>query len=146
VVWGRGTQSILWARGPCPAWVPGPSTSPLDRCMSRLTATFLVFVASALLASAVAADEWRAVANTDIQWRPNGAHLTLGDALHIAEAEAIRNHVRLSDFQAPHFRYHHRDDGYVWVFIYDGTVPKPGNHFLVAVNDRTQYAKFSPGE
>jgi hypothetical protein len=21
----------VWARGPCPTWVPGPSTSPLER-------------------------------------------------------------------------------------------------------------------
>jgi len=29
-VWGRGTREKLWARGPCPTWVPGPSTSPLE--------------------------------------------------------------------------------------------------------------------
>ena len=29
-VWRRGSRERLWARGACPAWSCGPSTSPLD--------------------------------------------------------------------------------------------------------------------
>jgi hypothetical protein len=29
-VWRRGSREKVWARGACPTWVPGPSTSPLD--------------------------------------------------------------------------------------------------------------------
>ena len=37
-VWGRGSQERLWARGPCPTWVPGPSTSPLEAVMAPISA------------------------------------------------------------------------------------------------------------
>jgi len=33
--WGRGTRERVWARGPCLAWVPGPSTSPLEDATQR---------------------------------------------------------------------------------------------------------------
>jgi hypothetical protein len=29
-VWRRGSGERLWARGACPAWLSGPSTSPLE--------------------------------------------------------------------------------------------------------------------
>jgi hypothetical protein len=34
--WGRGARERWWARGPCPAWSCGPSTSPLDRQPERM--------------------------------------------------------------------------------------------------------------
>jgi hypothetical protein len=114
--------------------------------MSRLTATFALLVALTAVPLGAAAGEFHAVTATDKQWRPEGAHLTLEAALHIAEAEALK-HVSLSDFLRPQFRYSHdKDLGYIWAFVYDGKVPKPGNHFLVVVNDRTRQRTFMPGE
>jgi hypothetical protein len=114
--------------------------------MSRLTATFALLVALTAVPLGAAAGEFHPVTATDKQWRPAGAHLTLGAALHLAEAEAL-THENLSDFLTPQFRYSHdKDLGYIWAFVYDGKVPKPGNHFLVVVNDRTQQATFMPGE
>ena len=137
----------MCTRGSNRALLGGPSTSPLDRCMSRLTAIFALVGVLAAVPPVVAAGEFHAVTATDKQWRPDGAHLTLETALHIAEAEALKNHESLADFLTPQFRYSHdKDLGYIWAFVYDGKVPKPGNHFLVVVNDRTQQATFMPGE
>jgi hypothetical protein len=44
---------------------------------------------------------YREVSSAEPQWRPNGTHLTLGSALHIAEAEAERTRVHFSDFGLP---------------------------------------------
>ena len=129
------------------ALLRGPSTSPLDRCMSRLTAIFALLGVLTAVPLVVAAGEFHAVTATAKQWRPEGAYLTLEAALHIAKAEALKNHVSLSDFLTPQFRYSHdKELGYIWAFVYDGKVPKPGNHFLVVVKDRTQQATFMPGE
>jgi hypothetical protein len=90
---------------------------------------------------------YHAVSSADPQWRPNGAHLTLGSALHIAEAEAERNQIRFSDYQSPWYWYDCTHGyGCAWVFIYEGKVPAPGNDFMVTVDDRTQHAAFAPGE
>ena len=115
--------------------------------MRRLSAKSLLPFAFALLTLCAVAGDFQAVSSVDTQWRPEGARLTLGAALHIAEAEVSKKHISLSDYSAPVFRYSHdKDEGYVWAFIYDGKVPMPGNHFLVVVNDRTQRAAFVPGE
>jgi len=42
VVWARGTQSILRARGPWLAWSSGPSTSPLAAMRTPWYSTWLV--------------------------------------------------------------------------------------------------------
>jgi hypothetical protein len=79
-------------------------------------------------------------------WRPKGASLTLDVALHLAEAEAVKNHMTLSDFQKPWFWYHHWDSGdYVWSFHFEGNVPALGNDFLVDVHDRTRHVEFVHG-
>jgi hypothetical protein len=77
--------------------------------------------------------------------------LTLGAALKLAEAEAVRRHVTLSNFQPPWFRYdfsvYHPDTGdgyYVWAFAYEGKPPVSDN-LLIIVTDRTEYAEFVPG-
>jgi hypothetical protein len=88
----------------------------------------------------------RQVRSTEPQWRPTGAHLTLGSALHIAEAEAKRNRVHFSDFESPEFWYdctHGKDC--VWVFFYEGKVIEEGNDFMVYVNDRTKRSKYTHG-
>jgi hypothetical protein len=110
----------------------------------------LLLIALPLLALRAAAGEshgpYREVSSADPQWRPNGAHLTLGSALHIAEAEAKRNHIHFSDFESPWFWYDctHSDDG-VWVFHYEGMVPAIGNDFIVFVNDRTRHSEYTHG-
>jgi hypothetical protein len=114
--------------------------------MSRLIAKVLPLIGVALLVSHAAADEWQRVASTDKNTCPTGAHLTLAQALHLAEVEASKHHIDFSDFLEPSFEYSHdNNQGYTWAFIYDGKVPAPGNHFMVVVNDRTQHADFVPG-
>jgi hypothetical protein len=110
-------------------------------------------IAIALLSTRALAGDFQAVASTDKAWRPKGAHLTLGAALQVAEAEALRNHVSSSDFQRPWFRYdyelYHYDNGegyYVWAFIYEGKDAASRNHFVVIVNDHTQRAQFILGQ
>lgn len=117
--------------------------------LGRLTT--LVF-ALALLCTRASADEFKAVAATDKGWRPRAGHLTLGVALQIAETEVSSRKLSVADFQSPWFRYdyelYHPDNGdgdYVWVFVYEGKVPAPSNHFVVIVNDRTRYVEFVPG-
>ena len=55
MVCGRGTQSILWARGRWLAWSSGPSTSPLER-MPRLRISAVVGLALALVPPVAHAD------------------------------------------------------------------------------------------
>ena len=98
--------------------------------MLRLPANFLLLVALAPLALRAATGDFRPVASLDAHWRPAGAHLTLGEALHIAQAEATRNHISFSDYLAPVFRYsYEKDQGYIWAFIYDGKFRRPAINF-----------------
>jgi hypothetical protein len=120
--------------------------------MFRPHSKLVLVIALALLSIGARIGDFQAVASTDQAWRPEGAHLTLGAALKIAEAEVLRKHVSLSSFQPPWFRYdyavYHPDNGdgyYVWAFTYEGKVPAPGNYFLVIVNDLTEHAEFVPG-
>ena len=109
-----------------------------------------VLVALTLLALHAAAGEshgpYHEVNSADPQWHPNGAHLTLGSALHLAVAEAKRRHVDFSNFQSPWFWYDcaHSDDC-VWLFHYEGKVPALGNDFIVSVNDRTRHSEYMHG-
>ena len=112
----------------------------------------IVLVGLAFLAMGARTGDFQAVASTDPAWRPEGAHLTLGSALKLAEAEAVRNHMTLSSFRPPWFRYdyavYHPDNGdgdYVWAFTYEGKDPAPGNSFLVIVTDLTGRAEFVRG-
>jgi hypothetical protein len=112
--------------------------------------TPLLLVALQLLALRAAAEDfhgpYREVSSADPQWRPNGAHLTIGSALHIADAAAKSNHVRFSEFESPWFWYdctHGKDC--IWVFHYDGKVPAIGNDFVVSINDRTRHSDYMHG-
>jgi hypothetical protein len=130
-----------------PTLLCGPSASPLDRRMVRVGANILLCFCFGLLAVGASAGDFQAVSSADVHWQPEHAHLTLGAALLAAEAEAVKHHVNFADYSTPVFRYYHDDHlGYVWSFIFDGKVPKPGNHFSVFVNDRTEHADFMPGE
>ncbi len=109
-------------------------------------------LALALLCGRAHAGDFQAVASTDKAWRPRAAHLSLGDALQLAEAEAARRGRNVAEFQSPWFRYDYElydpDNGvgdYVWAFAYEGTGPAPSSHFMVIINDRTRYARIIPG-
>src|SRR6516162_5015041 len=107
--------------------------------MFQLPARFLLLMPVALLTLRAVAGDFQSVTSVDGQWRPEGAHLTLEAALHIAEAEARKNHVRFSDFLSPWFRYSQdKDESPTWDFMYDGKIPAIGNHFMIVVNDRTR--------
>jgi hypothetical protein len=114
-----------------------------------------LLLAGALTLSSVGArvGDFQPVSSTDQTWRPEGAHLTLGAALKIAEGEALRRHIALSDFQAPWFRYDysvtHPDLGagyYVWVFTYEAKSEAPDNDLQAIVTDRTGYVELIPGQ
>jgi len=120
--------------------------------MFRSLGKLVLVAVLALLCAGARIGDFQAVASTDQTWRPKGAHLTLGAALKIAEAEAVRKHITLASFQPPWFRYdyevYHYDNGdgyYVWAFVYDGKVTAADNYFLVIVNDLTERAEFVPG-
>jgi len=128
-------------------------TTDQAAAMVRLPGRLALVVAFALVSIGAQVGDFQAVASTDKAWQPKGAHLTLGAALRIAEAEALKHHVTLSDFKPPWFRYdysvYHYDNGdgyYVWAFRYDGKVAVPGNNFAVIVNDLTERAQFVTGE
>jgi hypothetical protein len=121
--------------------------------MFRPFGKLTLLIAVVLLSTRALAGDFQAVASTDKAWRPKGAHLTLGAALQVAEAEAVRNHMSFSNFQPPWFHYgyelYHYDNGegyYVWVFTYEGKDQAPGNHFVVIVNDHTQRAELVFGQ
>ena len=109
-------------------------------------------IALALLSVRALAGDFQPVASTDKALRPKGANLTLGAALQIADAEALRNHVSLANFQPGWFRYeyllYHYDTGdgyYAWAVIYEGKGPAAGDQFMVIVTDQTQGAQYIPG-
>ncbi|MBS0578050.1 MAG: hypothetical protein JSR36_02175 [Proteobacteria bacterium] len=121
----------------------------MPRTLRSLIAPALVAV---LLCSRALAGDFQAVAATDKAWRPRGAHLTLAAALQVAEASAATRGMNVAEFQPPWFRYdydvYYPDMGlgdYAWAFVYEAKAPGSDSHFMVVVNDRTQYAQFIPG-
>ncbi len=78
--------------------------------------------------------------------KSDGARLSKAEAIRIAQKEAAKRGYRLSRYEAPHARYEFTRKDKSWTIFYDGKVPKPGNHFLVWVDDRTGEARVMPGE
>src|SRR5579863_1903254 len=76
-VWGRGTQSILRARGPCRAWSCGPSTSPLGSAVSAFAYTDLFYpdprplVKVRAMLSVLGSEHGGHRITTQSSWRPN---------------------------------------------------------------------------
>jgi hypothetical protein len=87
-VWRRGSQEKLWARGACPAWSSGPSTSPLDGMANAL---IIAFASLGLVGIFLGARAWRYASRCAAQastaapwmWLRIGAFL-VGLALAIA--------------------------------------------------------------
>jgi hypothetical protein len=83
---------------------------------------------------------------TNHDWRPAAAHLTLGQAAHIAEVAALKQGVSLANFLAPRFHYTPGTEHPYWAVFYEGKSGVLGDHFLVSVDDQTGIATFMPGE
>ena len=115
--------------------------------MFRLIANVLAILSLSLPAGraipAETSESFRDAASTDQNFRPVGAHLTLGAALQIAEAFARQKDIAPSAYKAPLFSYHcEKDEDCGWAFLYAGKVVSLNP--MVFVNDRTQIAELWP--
>jgi hypothetical protein len=122
------------------------------RCAKFLLLSGIAWLALHAAGAAETYNHFHPVSSADAQLRPHEAHLTLAEALHLAQAEAQRNKVSLNGFEQPWFRFYRDNYGqYLWAFHYDkkmpdGMAPAPGDDFFVIVDDRTQHADYSPGQ
>src|SRR5205807_2536346 len=71
-VWRRGSRDRSWARGACPTWSSGPSTSPLDAMVRRLLASLIAVLVPTAFAG---------------PWAPYDAHV---ERQHAVSAEAYK--------------------------------------------------------
>jgi hypothetical protein len=123
----------LWARGPCPTWVPGPSTSPLDRTV-RVTATFASV--ATLLASQLLAGDAPSEPSTDAP-TCGATRLSEASAIRIALAHLKRRKMDISHLDTPTASCSITDKGKTWsVYFQDKPVVLDGC-FWVRVDDRT---------
>ena len=76
----------------------------------------------------------------------DGATLSEVEAIRIAKATALNAGVRLSDFDPPLAHYEYVVGDHTWLVSYSGKILRPGNDFLVAIDDKTREATFEPGE
>jgi len=95
--------------------------------MFRLIANVLAILSLSLPAGraipAETSESFRDAASTGQNFRPVGAHLTLGAALQIAEAFARQKDITPSAYKAPLFSYHcEKDEDCGWAFLYAGKV------------------------
>jgi hypothetical protein len=114
--------------------------------MLRLVATFLLFALLSLPAGAVAAeskDVYPSAYATDPKFQPKGARLTLGVALHLAEAFARQGDISSTDYEDPQFTYTcGRREWCGWTFAYRGKVISLTR--VIFVHDRTKRVEFLP--
>jgi len=84
----------------------------------------------------------------DARVPPEGASLSSAQAVDIANAEALRNGVRLSEYRPPEARFQPepKRERPVWVVFYEGRDDRPGHHFLVAIDDETKQPTIGWGE
>ena len=73
------------------------------------------------------------------------ARLSRTEAIDIATRAAVREGYRPAECKKPTARYEIGRDGRFWSVFFDGTVPMPGNHFSVEIDDRTGDAKVYGG-
>jgi hypothetical protein len=114
--------------------------------MLRLVATFLLFALFSLPAGAFATeskDVHPSAYATDPKFQPKGARLTLGVALHLAEALAREDDISSTEYEEPHFAYScERREWCGWTFAYRGKVISLTR--IIFVNDRTKQVEFLP--
>jgi hypothetical protein len=77
---------------------------------------------------------------------PQGAFLSRDKAVRLADDAALKKGYSLVDFLPPRVFYQFLKKDRTWSIFYEGKVAKPGNHFLVVVDDRTRAAQVLPGE
>ena len=109
----------------------------------KLTARFFFAGLATLGVSGALGSDFQEVARTNMDYRPEGAHMTLRAAVHVAEQQALKAHISLADYRSPRFSYssdHH------WLILYEWKTPMPGGHFIVDIDDRTQQGNLMPGE
>ena len=109
----------------------------------KLIARFALAGLVTFVVSGAIAGNYQEVSSKNTDYRPTGAHMTLGEAVHIAEAQALKKNLRLTEYQRPRFLYY-RDNH--WIILYVGKIETPGNHFYVDIDDRTLRATLMPGE
>lgn len=67
------------------------------------------------------------------------------EAIRVAKNAAIQARIRLDDYEEPDAR-RLSGDAKGWFVFFPGRFKAPGNHFAVAVDDRTRSTKIIPGE
>lgn len=93
--------------------------------------------------SGALAGNYQEVSSKNKDCRPAGAHMTLGDTLHVSEQQALQKNLRLAEYQSPKFLYSHDNH---WIILYVAKVEVPGGHFYVDIDDRTRRANLMLGE
>jgi hypothetical protein len=109
----------------------------------KLTARFVLISLLTLAVGGALAATYQEVSSKTNTYRPAGAQMTLGEAVHAAEQEALQKNLRLADYQSPRFLYSHDNH---WIIFYVAKVAVPGGHFYVDIDDRTRRAKLMLGE
>ena len=89
------------------------------------------------------AGNYQEVSSKNKDYRPTGARMTLGEAVHVAEQQALQRNFSLAEYRGPRFLY--SSDNH-WVILYVWKVDVPGGYFYVDIDDRTRRAKLMPGE
>ena len=128
---GKGGIAVLWRAGR--AWPALP-----DR--ERWAAAFRTMLGFARLSSGVFA-----------------AILLLNGCAHtprMAQAEVVRAAgqageaagYRLADYKEPEVHFEFTEKDRTWSVFYEGRVARPGNHFLVVIDDKTAATRVAPGK
>ena len=77
---------------------------------------------------------------------PGGeTHLSEAEAVRIASNAAIREGRNLADYQPPLALYSRSKTEDSWAVSFKGKSQKPGDHFVVQVDDRTGWTRFFAG-
>jgi hypothetical protein len=75
----------------------------------------------------------------------SGASLSELEAISIANSAAAEAGADLSTFKPPKAFFQYVEKDCTWSVFYDGIKPRPGNHFLVVVDDKTRQTTFVGG-
>jgi hypothetical protein len=85
------------------------------------------------------------VASADVGLRPQGAHLTLGASLHIADVAASKHGLSISDMRRTFWYKCKSKESCVWQIDYcRSPAGECTPRFMIFVNDRTKRADLSP--
>lgn len=68
------------------------------------------------------------------------------EVIRRAKRLAIKEEVKLSDYEMPKVRYIQDGKEDWWWLFYEGKTKKPGNYFTVWINDKTTEVMIFPGE